>query len=61
MALMRALAMVGENLDDAAFAHAPMAALVDHPSKLVAQGAELGDLALDRGHMATSDLIGAGA
>ena len=45
--LVPALIMVGQNLDDPAFAHGPVSALLQHVPQLGAEQGELGDAALD--------------
>lgn len=58
MSLMGALAMIGQDLDHAAFADTAMRALVKHPPHLGPKGGEPRDLALDLRQVATGDHVG---
>lgn len=58
MHVIAALAMVSENLDDAAFADFTMAALVHHALQLRAQSLKSCDALVDLGQMSPGDAVG---
>ena len=56
-----ALAMIGEDLNDAAFAHATVATFVDHTAEFVAEGLQLSNAAFDLADVVARDRIDLGA
>lgn len=57
-AVVLALAMVGEGLDDAAVTDAPVLALLDHPVKLLAHQLKLPQAVVDTLEVVTGDPVG---
>ena len=56
--LVPALIVIGEHLDDAAFADLTVAAIVEHVPQLRAEELQLGDAPLDVSQVPQHDLVG---